>query len=134
VVYPHARGQSGLGVPFLVGISQERHKRSLAIQQEVFEYLEAVAAALPMLEMIDILPEGTPRPRVPVPPDCLEWEERVEKWGLPAQGTWLDQPKWFMEDLRAAGNGRARWQAEQRKQMAAQLTLDVPETKPMMTR
>ena len=41
-------------------------------------------------------------------PDCLVWLLRVERWGLPLSGGYLDQPEHFMRDLEAAAVGRMR--------------------------
>jgi len=89
-----------------------------------------MSAAIPLLEMANSLPQSMPRPEIPKPLECLEWEGRVEKWGLLNPGTWLDQPKWFMEDIRAAGRGQAQWRVGQRRQD----TMDIPETAPGITR
>lgn len=68
--------------------------------------MEAIAATLPYLDVADQLPPGARVPEVPAPPDVLNWLERFEDWGMPNPGTWLDQPKWFMEDMRAAAQAR----------------------------
>jgi len=120
-----------LGLPFLTSTSLKRHQRSLAIIQEVHEYFKALAVAMPYLEIASSLPQNAPRPNIPVIPDCLDWQERVDQWGLSNPGTWLDQPKWFMEDIRAASDGRRRWQNEQVKQVAQQA---MPEMAPMIAR
>lgn len=84
-----------------------------------------------MLEIAVSLPQNAPRPKLPKALECLEWERRVDKWGLLELGTWLDQPKWFMEDIKAASSGRAKWQSEQHKQDTVQ---GVPDIAPGITR
>jgi len=86
---------------------------------------------MPLIEIASSLPQNAPRPELPEPLNCLAWEERVDKWGLIDLGTWLDQPKWFMEDIRAASHGRARWQFEQRKQ---ETVMDIPNVTPVVMR
>lgn len=57
--------------------------------------------------MYQKLPEKQREPVVfPKRPEVLEWLERVEKWGLPNPGTFLDQPMEFMADIEAANMGR----------------------------
>ena len=90
-----------------------------------------MSAVIPLLEMVDSLPQNAPKPKIPAPLECLEWEGRVEKWGLLNPGTWLDQPKWFMEDIRAASRGRTQWQAKQRKQVQS---MDIPNVTPVVAR
>ena len=126
-------GESRLGIPFLVETSTDRYRRSLAIIQETAEYLEKLSTIIPLLEMADSLPQNMPRPKLPEPLECLEWVDRVEKWGLVNPGTFLDQPKWFMEDIRATNSGRAKWRSNQRRQEATQPT-DIPSMPPMVTR
>jgi hypothetical protein len=43
----------------------------------------------------------------PDQPDVMEWLERVEKWGLPNPGTFLDQPMEFLADIEAAERGKS---------------------------
>jgi hypothetical protein len=90
-----------------------------------------MSAAMPLLELADSLPQNAPQPELPEPLDCLAWEERVDKWGIINPGTWLDQPKWFMEDIRAAGHGRSKWQSKQDERVQS---MDIPDAIPMMTR
>lgn len=76
--------------------------------------------------MADSLPQHIERPELPDPSTCLEWERRVKEWGLPNPGTWLDQPKWFMEDIKAASNGWAEWMNKEAEQDNAVSLLNVP--------
>jgi len=89
-----------------------------------------MSAIMPLVEIASSLPQNAPRPEIPESLECLEWERRVNKWGLLNPGTWLDQPKWFMEDIRAAGNGHAQWQTE-RHQDTIQ---NMPQIAPGITR
>jgi len=43
----------------------------------------------------------------PDQPNVMEWLERVEKWGLPNPGTFLDQPMEFLADIEAAERGKS---------------------------
>lgn len=87
---------------------------------------------LPYLKAMSNLPQNAPRPALPAIPDCLSWQERVDEWGLLDPGTWLDQPKWFMEDLRAAKTGKRRWQNEQVEH--TRLSADMPKVSPTVAR
>lgn len=108
-----AGGKSWLAVPFLSKPRAERLERTLAIFTEAKDYLDRVAAALPYYEMRAVLPQNTPLPKIPPKPLCLEALDKRERWGFPNPGTWLDQPKKYMEDLDAADAARAQFKAEQ---------------------
>lgn len=101
--------------------------------QETAEYLGNLSAVMPLLKMASSLPQNAPQPKLPEPLECLAWEERVGKWGLVNPGTWLDQPKWFMEDIKAADHGRSQWRSEQCEE-AVQPVGDIPDMAPMVTR
>lgn len=125
-------GEPRLGLPFLVEISTDRHWRTLAIIQETRDYLTSLSAIMPLLETASALPQNAPKPKVPEPLECLEWAGRVDKWGLLNPGTWLDQPKWFMEDIRAVSTARSQWR-DDNKQDPVQ-GINVPEMTPGITR
>jgi len=91
-----------------------------------------MSAAIPLLELAESLPQNAPKPELPEPLECLEWEGRVDKWGLLYPGTWLDQPKWFMEDIRATESGKRRWQNEQVRQTRS--AAEMPEVAPTVAR
>jgi hypothetical protein len=129
----HGGGQPRLGLPFLIETSTDRHRRSLDIIQETLVYLGEVSVAMPLIEMADSLPQNAPRPSLPESLECFEWERRVDKWGLLNPGTWLDQPKWFMEDIRAASSGYTQWQAERHQQDVIQ-GINIPQIAPGITR
>ena len=57
-------------------------------------------------------------PELPSVPDVMAWLERFEEWGMVQPGTWLDQPKWFMEDMRAARAGRDEYLGERARALA----------------
>jgi len=109
------RGQPGLDVPFLVSYSPERYERSEEIKREVREYLRQLKAALPLHQMASVLPQNARLPELPMPPDCMIWSGRIERWGFPNPGTWMDQPKWFMEDMDAVERARDAFQDKQAK-------------------
>jgi hypothetical protein len=80
---------------------------------EVEGYLKAANEALLSYEINRQLPEKN-REDVDFPeiPDTLEWLGKVETWGLPNPGTWLDQPAEFMADVEAARRGRQKYNRE----------------------
>lgn len=90
-----------------------------------------MSAVIPLLELAESLPQNAPKPELPEPLECLEWEGRVERWGLLNPGTWLDQPKWFMEDIRAASTGQDQWRARQRNTVRG---IDIPKIAPGIMR
>jgi len=46
-------------------------------------------------------------------PETLHWLMKVEAWGLPNPGTFLDQPHRFMEDMDVAKQTRDTYRSEQ---------------------
>jgi hypothetical protein len=79
-------------------------------------YLESIDLALPY-HQAGITTKDTPKvlPR----PDILVWLDRVERWGLPLPGTWLQQPKNFMIDLEVAQKEKQIYRNTPKKQVAA---------------
>ncbi|NIV30508.1 MAG: hypothetical protein GWN58_13720 [Anaerolineae bacterium] len=90
------RGE-GLVGPFLADGFESPAERREAIADEVQWYLMAQ-------EGMDLPPGIEPTEM----PDCLVWLLRVERWGLPLPGGYLNQPEHFMRDLEAAAVGRMR--------------------------
>lgn len=89
-----------------------------------------MSVIVPLLEIASSLPQNAPQPKLPEPLECLEWADCVDKWGLLNPGTYLDQPKWFMEDIKAASSGRIKWRRAQIKQES----VDIPSIAPGITR
>jgi hypothetical protein len=78
------------------------------------EYLQAIEKIYPLLQMATSgLGLGKIKADVPEVPLLLEELERVERWGLPNPGTWLDQPTEYMADLEAARLGRDSYKPKQ---------------------
>lgn len=108
----HGAPQSGLDGPFL---SQqrlaERAERDRTIRDEVTAYLDA-ARALQVYEQTygQFGLRGVEKPEVPRIPPCLDWLAKIERWGLPNPGTWLDQPKDFWRDIEQARLARDTWE------------------------
>lgn len=90
-----------MGTPFL------RQERDALIAQEIETYLDVSRKALESYQLQQLLPEGK-RKQITFPerPELLEWLRRIELWGLPNTGTWLDQPEGFLLDIEAAMLGR----------------------------
>jgi len=71
-------------------------------------YLKALREAVELYEIQEKLPKKQQKTVIfPEQPDILGWLERVEKWGLPNPGTFLDQPMEFMADIEAAERGKS---------------------------
>jgi hypothetical protein len=94
-----------LDVPFLD--EDYRLARDREIMDEVQGYLKASAEALMDYEINRQLRVDLRKPvEFPEEPEVLTWLERVETWGLPNPGTWLDQPAEWLADVEAARRGR----------------------------
>lgn len=65
-----------------------------------------------MHQMAGVLPQNVRLPELPMPSDCMIWSERIGRWGFPNPGTWMDQPKWFMEDMDAVERARDTFKAK----------------------
>jgi len=113
-----------LAVPFLAKEHQVRREiRSRKIEQECYGYYAAIDKLRPILENIHLLPPGAKLPDLPEKPSSLEQWERVERWGFPNPGTWLDQPAEYMEDVEAARRGKERYVSELEARKQAQQDL-----------
>jgi len=87
--------------------------RSVAIANEVEQYLTFLKEKiLPYAKLGGFLPPNFKLPQPPPEPDCLDWLDKVDRWGFPVAGTWLDQPMEFMADLDAARMGKQRFQSK----------------------
>lgn len=107
-------GKSGLGTPFL-GEAQVkvRKRRTQAIVKEAQAYLEAAAEAVRQEDKRALLGVETgPQVEYPVEPPLLRWLDRIEQWGLPLPGTFLQQPAEFLEDVEAARLGRELYRTQ----------------------
>lgn len=93
--------------------SLRRIVRTMQIAEEVEAYLDAVAKLAPYAS----LPEGSLRgvklPELPPRPDPMNWLDKMEAYGLPNPGTWLDQPAEFLEDMEGVRMGRQRHNRKQ---------------------
>lgn len=88
-----------MATPFLVEDGgAERYKRTIAIQEEVTDYLVSIDVTRPyvLAGALDKAPKILPRPAI------LALAERIGKWGFPFPGTWAQQPKDLILDLEAA--------------------------------
>jgi hypothetical protein len=114
VVSEDARSQPGLGLPFLDSPNLERLKRTREIADEVCEYLSKATEIARQRRANIFLPQkDIDEESLPPSPDCLEWAERVKSFGLPFSHSWLDHPKWFIQDLEAVEYGRDMYRAKQ---------------------
>lgn len=81
-------------------------KHLAAIRHEVYAYLHWSHG--------DALPDGAGGTlSFDYKPQALYWLEWVERYGLPNNGGWLDQPFLFMQEIEAARVGRAEFDNEQ---------------------
>lgn len=135
-------GQPGLDFPYLD--DAYRLKRDQEIADEVASYLEEAHEALVLNGIQQLKPEAKRKP-IPFPerPDTLYWLTRVDAWGLPNPGTFLDQPAEFLADVEAARRGRDQYARQQSKTASpasfdpndfGRLFPDAPPSQPLRTR
>lgn len=87
--------------------------RTMQIAGEVEAYLDAAAKLVPYASLPEDSLRGVKLPALPPRPDPMNWLDKVEAYGLPNPGTWLDQPCEFLEDMEGVRMGRQRYQRKQ---------------------
>ena len=100
-----------LAVPFLGASSHRTRKERNETKNEVYAYYKAIKSVQPYIN------EGVPLeklPKLPSRPEILGWLDRVERWGFPNPGTFLDQPVLFLAQIEGAEAGRKQALAEAR--------------------
>ena len=115
--------------------------------EEVLDYFRALRKHIDADELAKagLVPvKRQRRSLLPECPDTLLWSQRIAEYGLMLPGTWLNQPKEFMEDVEAAKLGRAKADREARTEMRisaedinrriAEVFKDVPGGSPVATR
>lgn len=102
-----------MGCPFVIEDGGERrYQRTLAIQKEVTDYLQSIDEARPYVQAgvpIKEIPKILPRPPI------LALVERIDRWGFPYPGTWLDQPYDLIMDYEAAQVAREIYRHKPKK-------------------
>lgn len=88
-------------------------------------YYEALERARPYLQQRHLL-RPSEMPKIPPRPQPLEMLEKVDKWGFPNPGTWMDQPKDFMADIEAARDARDEYKARPREPTVQASFADAP--------
>lgn len=91
--------------------------RRAAIAEEVFDYLTAVQ------EHFDTQQHQTiyRGPELPDEPPAYRELKKCEKWGLPRDGGWTDQPAGYMQDVWAAEVGVKRFESLQAANQLAEV-------------
>jgi len=110
--------QQGMDLPFRLeepgSITHFRAKRTQDIIDEVKQYYTKLATFWQAKEWrkTGLVPpkKQDELPEEPDVPDVLLWLSRVNAYGLPNPGTFMDQPVDFMEDMEAARLGEAAGQ------------------------
>lgn len=95
-----------MGQPFLRKQDPERFDckaRNERIYENTLIYLEVTNTNEP------VIVEGKAVTEWPMPP-AYYWLKYIDRWGLPNEGTWLDQPADWMDELTAADRARREWQ------------------------
>jgi len=103
------RGGPRLAFPFLADGPLQEQERYNQIADEAQAYYAALAGEL-------IPGQEDAASEMPEP---VLWLTRVERYGLPCAGGFLDQPYHFMQDVEWARRGRAQFQAIQAVNEAA---------------
>ena len=93
------------------GPTPERVRRTNAIVKEIEQYYSDSSDYYRQLEWQNsgLVPNKYKKDIThPSLPPLLVWVERVDRYGLPNPGTFLDQPADFMEDIEACKLGKQR--------------------------
>ena len=69
----------------------------------------------------------------------LDHLDKVEKWGFPNTGTWMDQPKDYMDDLEAARHALQEYRTKkaevEKAAISQEISLaDAPSFEPLVSR
>ena len=90
---------------------------------DVYAYYQAIKSVQPYID------HGVPLeklPKLPSRPEILDWLDRVERWGFPNPGTFLDQPVLFLAQIEGAQAGRKRAVEQQRMPDGDPIFKDAP--------
>ena len=91
--------------------------RRAAIADEVFNYLTAIQEHFDAQQHRTIYVE----PNLPDVPPAYRELKKCEKWGLPREGGWIDQPAGYMQDVWAAEEGANRFESLQATNQLAEV-------------
>ena len=111
-----------VAVPFLGESSRYAKTVKGETEKEVHAYYEAIKSAQPYLD--NGVPLEKLKIKLPSRPNILDWLDRVERWGFPNPGTFLDQPVLFFAQIEGAIAGRK--QAIETKQKANDVFANAP--------
>ena len=117
-----------MGTPFLGRHDNARDRRSAQIFGEVTTYLEEVTVYASYIKRSDQLPPSAKKhlPVAPDKPGLMWWIDKIERWGLPYSGTWMDQPREFLEDLEAALLARDHFSIKKTDEPTSGVLYDAP--------
>ena len=120
---------SGVAIPSIARSHQWAAREREEARQTVQEYYERLKQAQPYVRLGVSLEKLTPK--LPSRPPILDWLDRVERWGFPNPGTWLDQPILLLAQLEGAREGKEQALSEE-ESPTSDVFSQAPPPKPLM--